>query len=469
MNTYELNEELLEKIELSKSNEYKDESLITHLYVAKEDIERVYAELKSEWEKQPKSSDEAKRLVEEAKKLQKLYSYVNNTISLENKKPVKVEENAYVPAKFRDVKEVDKAKRNKMLKKAGLWVAGIATVIALIIHHPKKVNNDADLINKAPVVSTDNVNETSKATPSVNSNTNNSQTVVLTNNQINNTQNNENKVPAFNDATNQKQIEARAKWYYDNYFDKEFKDLSDVAKFTANKETLADCIPVLNGKEPLYSDFNYENIIEYNNKVVQQFCSFLSLDNKSKRCGFVPSQYLYLDGSYEKMCAAEADAILEPLVKCINNEDNEGVKKYATMYGELMASQYLNVDMNDNHFNVRGMADFSSQIHLWSIAYAEYTNKIMPYCIEHNLDVCIPLCINHTTGETVEVPLAKLMTILEHVPVANWDAVIARSGMSIKELEALGNNSVEDTMPVIFTRNAKNHYRGKVKTLSINK
>ena len=36
----------------------------------------------------------------------------------------------------------------------------------------------------------------------------------------------------------------------------------------------------------------------------------------------------------------------------------------------------------------------------------------------------------------------------------------------LEQIKALGNQSTEDTMPVIFTRDAKNHFRENSLTLS---
>jgi len=272
----------------------------------------------------------------------------------------------------------------------------------------------------------------------------------------------------FTDATDKEAVEARANWYYKTYFEKEFEKLSVVGKESATKEGIIDGILVANGEYPIYDkDFTTNDILNHNNALVQSFCSYLKLDNKSGKVGFVPSQYLFEDGSYEQKCVAQVDAIMEPLVKAINEKDHESFKKYAKKFGELMRDQYLNLDFTDENYNVRGRADFASKIHMYSLAYAEFTNKIMTYQIEHGIDVCIPVCVDHNTKETVEYPLSKLMATLEFVPIVEWDAVLQRSGYTVKDLEKLGNKSTEDTMPVIFTSDAKNHFREKEFSLSL--
>ena len=58
------------------------------------------------------------------------------------------------------------------------------------------------------------------------------------------------------------------------------------------------------------------------------------------------------------------------------------------------------------------------------------------------------------------------MATLDFVPMSQWDAVIQRSGLTVDQIKALGNQSTEDTMPVIFTRDAKNHFKENSLTLS---
>jgi hypothetical protein len=63
------------------------------------------------------------------------------------------------------------------------------------------------------------------------------------------------------------------------------------------------------------------------------------------------------------------------------------------------------------------------------------------------------------------MPLSKLMAMLDFVPMNEWDAVLARAGISVKELEAMGNKDTDNTMPVVFVADAKNHYKGMVPVL----
>ena len=55
----------------------------------------------------------------------------------------------------------------------------------------------------------------------------------------------------FKDASNEDEINARVDWYFENYFDKEYPNLTDVEKDSINKENLADMIKIVNASEKI--------------------------------------------------------------------------------------------------------------------------------------------------------------------------------------------------------------------------
>lgn len=270
----------------------------------------------------------------------------------------------------------------------------------------------------------------------------------------------------FKDASDVDQVNARVDWYFENYFNKEYANENQVVKDSVTKENLADIIQVANGVAP--EGFEVNEVVNYNNKMTQIFSAYLSTEarTKSGNIGFIPTQYLYEDGSHDQKCAAEVDAVMEKIINAINTNNDEDYKKYAVEFGELMRDQYYLVDSTSNHYNTRSIASYPARIQLYGMAYAFYTETIMEYGISKGIDICIPFCIDHSTGQTVEIPLSKLMAILDFVPMDQWDAVIQRSGLTVEQIKALGNQGTEDTMPVIFTRDAKNHFRENSLTLS---
>ena len=293
----------------------------------------------------------------------------------------------------------------------------------------------------------------------------NSADVLVTDEQIEDTDLDEELEPGepgtFKDASNDEEVNARIDWYFNNYFDKEYTDMNQIQKDSINKENLADIIKVVNGEIP--EGFEMNELVNYNNKLTQMFSTYLSTLERTEagNVGFIPSQYLYEDGSHEQKCAAELDAVMEPLIKAVNEHDNEEFKKYAVEFGELMRDQYYIPDAQANHYNVRSIASFPSRMHLYGLSYAMYAETIMEYGIVNNIDVCIPFCFN-SDGVVEEIPLSKLMATLDFVPMGQWEYVLKRAGMSQQEIVNYGNTLVEDTMFQGFLKDAKNHYNEKL-------
>lgn len=265
----------------------------------------------------------------------------------------------------------------------------------------------------------------------------------------------------FKDASNDDEVNARVDWYFENYFNKEYPNLTDVEKDSINKENLADMVKLVNGE--LIDGFEMNELVNYDNKLTQMFSTYLSTLERAEanNVGFIPSQYLYEDGSHEQKCAAEVDAVMEPLIEAINKHDDEAFKKYATEFGELMRDQYYYPDAQATHYNVRSIASYPSRIHLYGLSYSQYVANILEYGIVNNIDVCIPFCFDND-GYVEEIPLSKLMATLDFVPMGEWEYVLKRAGMTSQEIASYGNNAVEDTMFQRFLKDAKNHYSEKL-------
>lgn len=262
----------------------------------------------------------------------------------------------------------------------------------------------------------------------------------------------------FTDASNPKALEERTSYYFDNYFNKLY-DKNTLEK-AISKEELIDILSVLNGKLPVEGDFNVNDILKYSDDVVNTFISYASTkeDEENNTRKFIPMAPLFEDGSYEQKCLQETDDVMKPLIKAMNEENNEDFEKYAIMFGELMRDKYYLVDQTSEHYGVRSRAAFASRIHLYAIDYAQYASNVYEYGVKKGIDVCIPFCFNGS-NEIEMIPLSKLMATLEFVPMGQWDAVLKRAGITVNEIVSLGNASVEDTMPVVFTKDAKNHFR----------
>ena len=220
-------------------------------------------------------------------------------------------------------------------------------------------------------------------------------------------------------------------------------------------------VKIVNGE--LIDGFEMNELVNYDNKLTQMFSTYLSTLERAEanNVGFIPSQYLYEDGSHEQKCAAEVDAVMEPLIEAINKQDDEAFKKYATEFGELMRDQYYYPDAQATHYNVRSIASYPSRMHLYGLSYSQYVANILEYGIVNNIDVCIPFCFDND-GYVEEIPLSKLMATLDFVPIGEWEYVLKRAGMTSQEIASYGNNAVEDTMFQRFLKDAKNHYSEKL-------
>ena len=263
----------------------------------------------------------------------------------------------------------------------------------------------------------------------------------------------------FTDASDPEALEARTDYYFNNYFNK-YYDANTLEK-GISKEELIDIMSVFNGKLPVEGEFNVNELMNYTNKAKQALVFYASTekDEENNTRKFIPMAPLFEDGSYEQKCALEVDEIMEPLIKAMNEGNNEDFVKYATMFGELMRDQYYLVDSTTEHYGVRSKASYAARPHLWKLSYAQYVGNIFEYGVKNDIDVCIPFCYKYGTDEIEMIPLSKLMATLEFVPMGQWDAVLQRAGLTPEQIKELGNASVEDTMSVVFTRDAKNHFR----------
>lgn len=263
----------------------------------------------------------------------------------------------------------------------------------------------------------------------------------------------------FTDASDPAALEERANWYFDTYFSQFSED--ELAKSGITRESLIDIMSVFNGKLPVDGNFEVNELLNYNNKAVKAFVNFPSSWSRVKKGEriYIPTQFLFEDGSYEQKCAAEVDDLMEKIIKAMNEEDYVSFYENTVKYGELMRDQYYLVDNTTDHYSVRSIASFPSRIHLYGLAYANWADNIQEFQISRELDVCVDFCFDHETKEMTQIPLANLMATLEYIPMGEWDAVLQRAGITPEQIAKLGNSAVEDPMPVVFTRDAKNHFR----------
>lgn len=263
----------------------------------------------------------------------------------------------------------------------------------------------------------------------------------------------------FTDASDPAALEERANWYFNTYFSQFGEE--ELAKSGITRESLINIMLIFNGKLPVTGEMEVNELLNYNNLAVKAFVNFPSSWARVKNGEriFIPTQYLFEDGSYEQKCAAEVDDLMEKIIIAMNEEDYVSFYENTVKYGELMRDQYYLVDNNTDHYSVRSIASFPSRIQLYGLAYANWADNIQEFQISRELDVCVDFCFDHETKEMTQIPLANLMATLEYIPMGEWDAVLRRAGITPEQIAKLGNSAIEDPMPVVFTRDAKNHFR----------
>jgi len=254
----------------------------------------------------------------------------------------------------------------------------------------------------------------------------------------------------FTDASNSEQLYERAHWYKETYFNK--MGLSNVI----TEDELVTAMSLFNGKRPINKDFEIEDLMQYNNKICNAFIFATSTfdDVKNGTREFIPFEYLFVDGSYEAKCAKELDEKRQSLIKVMNENNDEEFRKEAEGFGELVRDVFCLPSNTNKHLAVRGLTKTVSQANIYCLYYAEYTGNIMEYGIANYKDVCVPFCFDHNTQEMVYIPLSKLMATIEFIPMNEWDAVLQRAGISVEEIERMGNTSIENSYPVELVSNS---------------
>lgn len=234
----------------------------------------------------------------------------------------------------------------------------------------------------------------------------------------------------FNDASNEKQAQNRAVWYYDTYVSQNqginqigLNDLMNVIRFTNGEFILDD-----NGR-PVYNDANLD---EVSNDIwtIANYNSFTQYGNQIR---FIPYAPLFEDGSLAQQGAMMFDNAMEKVVEAIRTGNQEAFLQAATEWGRVAVNVFDQIDFTGEYPNFRQM-EISQAQQLFQVMYSTYTTSIFEYGQKYNLNVCIPYCVNYSTHEMQNVPLSQIMYDLAQTP-RDW--VAKRSG---NEAEFAENN-----------------------------
>ena len=255
---------------------------------------------------------------------------------------------------------------------------------------------------------------------------------------------------SFTNVNDEQQLEERAKWYHENYV------FNNDAENNISLEKLKNDIRMINGEfaldengEPTYNDTFINNFAND----IYTIANYSSFSQYGNQINFVPFAPLFEDDSLAQKGAIELDKINEKVVKAIRNNNDEEFLKAAKEWGTTVLNMFEYIDFNGKYVNIH-QVDAPTSYSLFNTMYATYGPTIFEYSQSHNLDICIPYCIDYNTGETNEIALSEMLYRMVEVP---RDAVANRSGHS--EEYAENNLSLSEDL----YQSAINYFNSKYK------
>lgn len=254
------------------------------------------------------------------------------------------------------------------------------------------------------------------------------------------------EIGTFTDAKSEEQIEARAKWYYENY-------VNDKVKDTVTIEDIKNDIRMFNGNFMLDEQGN----VTYNDQDIinaavdlHTIANFDSLMNNEK-LEFTPLAPLFVDGSMAQEGAKALDDKMLDVVNAINNKDDEAFMRASEAWGSTVLNMFHYYDFKEGFVNIH-QVEAPTSFALFHAMNSKYASTILEYSEKKDINICIPYCVDFCTGETKLESLSNIMYMINERAI---DAVAVRSG-NLKEYEA--NNL---TLPEDLLVQAQNYYHSK--------
>ncbi|MGM9878342.1 MAG: hypothetical protein ACI33S_06825 [Bacilli bacterium] len=252
----------------------------------------------------------------------------------------------------------------------------------------------------------------------------------------------------FNDSSNEKQIQNRAVWFYDNYVSKN----SGVNQISTND--LMNVIRMTNGEFKLDDSgnitYNAMDIIDAANDI-HTIANYASFSQNKNNLTFVPYAPLFEDGSLAQQGATILDDAYKKVVDAIKADDVEAFKEAAKQWGIAVVNIFEQNDFTGKYPSVFQMEP-AQAYQLYQVMYATYGTTIFEYGQSRNVNICIPYCTDYNSSELVETPLSEIIYQLNEVPT---DWVAKRSG---HESEYAENNL---SLPEELYLASKNYYDSK--------
>ena len=230
----------------------------------------------------------------------------------------------------------------------------------------------------------------------------------------------------FLDASDNEQVEARARYIFDNYYApimEYIKDDSDIKVVTV--ENIANAIRVLNGELPLDSEGNVEmngNVAQTNEVNFDTLVANIPSQANNGVTYFVPAHLFAVDGSEESEFIKSYDVIYQKIANGLNINDDEEVQDGIACLGYKFYNEWylqgMRVGVNP-HIMTQHLKDLMAHATI-----APYGTSAFESNINQKRPVCIDVCIDYETGETRTLTVDQIFLALL---TGNWNLMVERT------------------------------------------
>lgn len=237
----------------------------------------------------------------------------------------------------------------------------------------------------------------------------------------------------FKDVTNDEQINARANYLYNTYFEQFRSKLTPTEQEMITPEKIANIIRVANGELPLDSEGNKyydanltDDYIQALTKITADLPSSPALDKIYN----VPTHLFAVDGSDLSNFMMKYDEDYEKVAEARNNRDGAKAQEAIASLGKKLWYEWSLQGMN---YEIDGkMTDYKSPFDLpakeRALALNASVAKYGPYVFEYNLNamqpVCIDACIDYYSKTMKQLTVNEIFV---GVTSGEYDTVIAKA------------------------------------------
>ena len=241
------------------------------------------------------------------------------------------------------------------------------------------------------------------------------------------------KYGQFKDVTNDEQVNARANYLYNTYFEQFRSKLTPTEQEMITPEKIANIIRVANGELPLDADGNKyfdanltDDYIQALTKITADLPSSPTLDKIYN----VPTHLFAVDGSDLSNFMMKYDEDYENVADARNNRDGEKAQAAIASLGQKLWYEWSLQGMN---YEIDGqMTDYKSPFDLpakeRALALNASVAKYGPYVFEYNLNamqpVCIDACVDYYTKTMKKLTVNEIFV---GVTSGEYDTVIAKA------------------------------------------